>query len=77
MDHSKISPNTYLVSTPEERIRDVYSFLGTYGTPDLPANLGYDFFADPVEPEILEFQTQDVITTSNLDEYEIIVNGGH
>ena len=45
MDHSKISPNTYLVSTPEERIQDVYSFLGTYGTPDLPANLGYDFFA--------------------------------
>lgn len=27
--------------------------------------------------EIIEFQTQDVITSSNLDEYEIIVNGGH
>lgn len=46
MDHFEVSPNTYLISTPEERIQDVYSFFGTYGTPDLPANLGYDFFGN-------------------------------
>ena len=31
-------PSTYLVATPEQRIKDVYSFFGTYGTPDLPTD---------------------------------------
>ena len=32
------TPNTYLVNQPEERIKDIYSFYGTYGTPDLPTD---------------------------------------
>ena len=35
-------------------------------------------FYERTELEVIFFQTHDVITTSDsLDEYEIIVNGGH